>query len=397
MFSPRQTLSVLIGLMALFLLNATASAGDYFKREVMIGDEPREYYVYVPNALKGKKNRPAIIAFHGFKSDANGFRWLISPDKWADKHGFVMIYPNAVDKSWNAGKGMGRQNTTSDDDRFAAELPSLVVERHDVAVDRVYAMGFSNGAQVVAKMICHHSVQIAGAAMVGQSLNEDDCRPAYKVPVVIMHGMQDPAAPYKGGGKFKLNSHQQSLAFLKDWYEIKSDKKTTKSDKTFKCSEYKDNDKTAVVGCSMFNDGHQWPGSRDFLVKQLGTTNKSLSANDFIMSFFKRYKGVAPYMGDTVIAKKPPTKKTDKKKVVNKKTQKKVSSKQAEASKKAAKKPVTKKTVTKKDTSKKPTTKKEAPKQTTKKPVKKPVVIKSKGGKTPAKKPQDKTTKSAKK
>ena len=305
MHSPRQSLSVLIGLITLFLFSTTASAGDYFKREVMIGEEPREYYVYVPNSLKGKKNRPAIIAFHGFKSDANGFRWLISPDKWADKHGYVMIYPNAVNKSWNAGKGMGRQNTTTDDDRFAAELPSLIVERHDIAVDRVYAMGFSNGAQVVAKMICHHSVQIAGAAMVGQSLNEDDCRPAYKVPVVIMHGMQDPAAPYKGGGKFKLNSHQQSLAFLKDWYEIKADKKTIKSDKTFKCSEYKDNDKTAVVGCSMFNDGHQWPGSRDFLVKQLGTTNKSLSANDYIMSFFKRFKGVAPYMGDAIIAKKP--------------------------------------------------------------------------------------------
>ncbi|PWQ94039.1 alpha/beta hydrolase family esterase [Leucothrix pacifica] len=313
MISHRPLLSVILGLMAFFLLSTSATAGDYFKREIMIGEELREYYVYVPNSLKGKKNRPAIIAFHGFKSDAGGFRWLISPDKWADKHGFVMVYPNAIKKSWNAGKGMGRQNTTSDDDRFAAELPSLIVERHDVAVDRVYAMGFSNGAQVVAKMVCHHSVQIAGAAMVAQSLNEDDCRPAYKVPVVIMHGMQDPAAPYKGGGKFKLRSHQESLAFFKDWYEIKAEKKTVKSDKTFKCSEYKDNDKTAVVGCSMFNDGHQWPGSRDFLVKQLGTTNKSLSANDYIMSFFKRYKGIAPYMGDATPATKPKAKQVAKK------------------------------------------------------------------------------------
>ena len=336
----------------------------------MIGEEAREYYVYIPSALKGKKNRPAIIAFHGYKSDANGFRWLISPDKWADKHGFVMIYPNAVKKSWNAGKGMGRQNTTSDDDRFAAELPSLIVERHNIAVDRVYVMGFSNGAQVVAKMVCHHSVQIAGAAMVAQSMNEDNCRPAYKVPVVIMHGMQDPAAPYKGGGKFKLNSHQESLAFLKNWYEIKAEKKTLKSDKTFKCSEYKDNDRTAVIGCSMFSNGHQWPGSRDFLVKQLGTTNKTLLANDFIMSFFKRYKGVAPYMGDVKAAKaakKPDAKKAGKQQVSSKSKQK--------------------------ESAKKPTPKKVVKKET----AKKPVVIKDKTKSVQAAKPKQENSKSAKK
>ena len=304
----------------------SAAAGEFTKQEILIGNEEREYYVYIPTALKDKTNRPAIIAFHGYKSDAKGFRWLIQPDKWADKHGFVMIYPNAVKKSWNAGKGMGRQNTTSDDDRFAAELPTIIAERHDIDTQRIYAMGFSNGAQVAAKLLCHHSVQIAGVAMVGQSLNEDNCRPAYKVPVVIMHGMQDPAAPYKGGGKYQLKSHQQSIDFLRDWYEIKADKKQIKGDKTYKCSEYSEGKQsgTSVIGCSMFSNGHQWPGSRDFLVKQLGTTNKSLSANDFIMSFFKQYKGIAPYMGDLPAtanlakAKKPITKKpatkVDKKK-----------------------------------------------------------------------------------
>ena len=287
----------------LFLMLAAYShnttAGEFIKHEIMIGEEPREYYVYTPNSLKGKSKRPAIIAFHGYKSDAKGFRWLISPDKWADKHGYLMIYPNAVKKSWNAGKGMGRQNTTSDDGRFAAELPSLIAERHQADPQRIYAMGFSNGAQVVAKLLCHHSVQIAGAAMVAQSLNEDQCHPAYKVPTIIMHGMRDPAAPYKGGGKFKLTSHQQSLDYLRRWYEIKAEKKVLKSAKSYKCTEYQDNKKTSVIGCSFYNDGHQWPGSRDFLVKQLGTTNKQLSANDFIMQFFKRYQGIPPYMGDT--------------------------------------------------------------------------------------------------
>jgi polyhydroxybutyrate depolymerase len=301
------TPSFVAKLFSFFLLLCSfqsAVAGEFFKEEIMIGEEAREYYVYIPSQLKDKTNRPAIIAFHGFKSDAKGFRWLIQPDKWADKHGFVMIYPNAIKKSWNAGKGMGRQNKTTDDDRFAAELPSVVADRHDIDNQRIYAMGFSNGAQVVAKLLCHHSVQIAGAAMVAQSLNEDDCRPAYKVPVVIMHGMQDPAAPYKGGGKFKLASHTQSVEYLKDWYEIKGKKQQIKGDKTYKCSEYSEGKKasTSVIGCSLFNNGHQWPGSRDFLVKQLGTTNKNLSANDFIMSFFKRYKGVAPYMGKSKAA-----------------------------------------------------------------------------------------------
>jgi polyhydroxybutyrate depolymerase len=283
----------------------TVSAGQYVKKEAVIGEEIREYYVYTPDSLKGKTKRPAIIAFHGYKSDANGFRWLIAPDKWADKHGFVMIYPNAVNKSWNAGKGMGSQNKTTDDERFAAELPSLIIERHNIAANKIYTMGFSNGAQMAAKLICHQSVQIAGAAMVAQSLNEEYCHPAYKVPVVVMHGMADPAAPYKGGGKFKVRSHQQTVDFFRNWYEIKAEKKTVKGDSSFKCSEYKDGKaNTSVIGCSMFKDGHQWPGSQDFLVKQLGTTNKKLIANDFIMQFFKRFSGTPPYMGETVLAAK---------------------------------------------------------------------------------------------
>jgi len=295
--------SHLVRLLSLLVLIGSfqpVTAGEFFKQDVMIGQEAREYYVYIPNALKGQVDRPAIIAFHGYKSDAKGFRWLIQPDKWADKHGFVMIYPNAIKKSWNAGKGAGRQNTTSDDDRFAAELPTLIAERHEIDPQRIYAMGFSNGAQVAAKLLCHHSVQIAGVAMVAQSLNEDNCRPAYKVPVVIMHGMQDPASPYKGGGKFKLASHKDSLTYLQNWYEIKTAKRQIKGDKTYKCNEFSETKqaKTSIIGCSLYNDGHQWPGSRDFLVKQLGTTNKSLVANDFIMRFFKRFRGTAPYMGE---------------------------------------------------------------------------------------------------
>ena len=303
--SPNLFLSRFLCICIAFISFQSAFAGDFFKEDLMIGEEEREYFVYVPKNLKNKNNRPAIIAFHGYKSDAKGFRWLIKPDKWADKHGFVMIYPNAIKKSWNAGKGMGRQNTTSDDDRFAAELPSVISQRHDIDLQRIYAMGFSNGAQVAAKLLCHHSVQIAGVAMVAQSLNEDNCRPAYKVPVVIIHGMQDPAAPYKGGGKFKLASHKQSLEYLRSWYEIKSKKKPIKGDKTYICSEFSEGEKsrTSVVGCSMFKDGHQWPGARDFLTKQLGTTNKNLSANDFIMTFFKKFKGVAPYMGKAVTVK----------------------------------------------------------------------------------------------
>jgi hypothetical protein len=200
---------------------------------------------------------------------------------------------------------MGSQNKTTDDERFAAELPSLIIERHNIAANKIYTMGFSNGAQMAAKLICHQSVQIAGAAMVAQSLNEEYCHPAYKVPVVVMHGMADPAAPYKGGGKFKVRSHQQTVDFFRNWYEIKAEKKTVKGDSSFKCSEYKDGKaNTSVIGCSMFKDGHQWPGSQDFLVKQLGTTNKKLIANDFIMQFFKRFSGTPPYMGETVLAAK---------------------------------------------------------------------------------------------
>lgn len=265
----------------------------YYKQEVNINGIKRYYYIYIPASLDLKKKHPAVIAFHGFESDANGLRWLIEPDKYADKHGYIMIYPNAINKSWNAGKGFGTRNSKTDDVSFAAALPDVVTARHPIDKKRLYTMGFSNGAQMSALMLCKLSHKIAAGAMVAHTMNIKQCNPKHKTPVALIHGDKDTLAPYKGGGKHNLSSHKQSIEFFRKVNKTAWKPKKILDKKTVACfSDY--GYKTEVNHCTTKNAGHSWPGGKEFKTELFGKTNKELNANDYLFSFFNKYRNIAP-------------------------------------------------------------------------------------------------------
>ncbi len=267
------------------------SKAKYFKQSMTIAGVKREYYIYIPKSLKKGQKAPAVITFHGFESDANGMRWLIEPDKWAEQYGYIMIYPNAINKSWNAGKGFGTKNSKTDDLSFAAALPDVIIARHPVDKNRIYTMGFSNGAQMSALMYCKISSKISAAALVAHTMNIPKCNPKYKVPIAVIHGQKDTLAPYYGGGKHQLSSHKQTVEFLRKVNGTMWKPKTKFERKTVKCTEDLNyNKKSAVVACTAFNAGHSWPGGKEFKTELFGKTNKELNANKFLFDFFKRFK-----------------------------------------------------------------------------------------------------------
>lgn len=264
----------------------------YYKQEATINGVKRDYYVYLPSTWTSDKQHPAVIAFHGYESDANGMRWAIKPDKWAEKYGYVMIYPNALNKSWNAGKGFGSANKTSDDLSFAAALPDIVAARHNIDKHKIYAMGFSNGAQVVALMACNVPQKLAAAAIVAHTMNIDGCNPKIKLPMAFIHGAQDKQAPFKGGGKASLASHDDSVSFYLQVNEISSEASVIVDKETIRCKSWSDKgEKAEVRSCIGFDSGHSWPGGTEFMVELLGTVNKELNANDFLFEFFSQHSG----------------------------------------------------------------------------------------------------------
>ncbi len=265
--------------------------GSYKKYTMDVNGVAREYYVYLPADYQKGKKYPVVIAFHGYQSDANGFRWLIKPDKWANKNQYILVYPNAVNKSWNVGKGTGSANKNTDDVAFSRALYKEVLARHPVDSNRLYVMGFSNGAQMAALWVCQMAGKIAAAAMVAHTMNIPDCKPSHKTPIALLHGMQDKLAPYKGGGKHKVASHMESVEFFKKVNGTTDKKIHLQSSKTYKCESWVHGKKiTEVIDCKMYNNGHSWPGGVEFMVDVLGTTNKDFNATEFLFRMFSRYK-----------------------------------------------------------------------------------------------------------
>lgn len=303
-----QVFSILL----LALFSSVSNAEDkarYEKHVVKMDSGDREFYIYIPATLKKDQKAPAVLTFHGFQSDANGMRWLINSDKIADKYGFIMVYPNAVNKSWNVGRGSGTVPSKTDDISFASAMVDVVKARFPVDPERIYAMGFSNGAQMVSAMACRVSGKIAAGGMVAHTMNIEPCEPDHKTPIALIHGAKDPFAKFNGGGVGNIGSWKESVSFFRQIHELEGEGDVYFEKPTARCRNWLSKDgKPMVVGCVAFDGGHNWPGGVEFEVDTFGKTNKEMNATEQLFTFFSKHKG-KPQQRDKsskVVMKYPP-------------------------------------------------------------------------------------------
>lgn len=284
-----------VSLLLLSLFTTVVGAQEkarYEKHVVKMKTGDREFYVYIPSTIKKDQKAPAVITFHGFKSDANGMRWLINSDKIADKYGYIMVYPNALNKSWNVGRGSGTLPSNTDDISFASAMVDVIKARFPVDPERIYAMGFSNGAQMVAAMACRVSGKLAAGGMVAHTMNIQPCEPDHKMPIALIHGAKDPYAKFSGGGVGNIGSWQESVSFFRQIHELKGDGSILFEKPTARCRNWLSGDKKPMVlGCVAFDGGHNWPGGVDFEVEQFGKVNRDINATEVLFSFFSNHKG----------------------------------------------------------------------------------------------------------
>ena len=270
----------------------TLKKAKYYKQTVKVNGKEREYYVYLPKGINLKKKYPAVVTFHGFESDANGIKWLLQPEKKADAFKYVLIFPNALNKSWNVGKGLGSKNKSADDKAFLATLLNTIPARHPVNKNKIYTMGFSNGAQMAALAYCDFGQQIAATGIVAHSMNIKACSPKYKTPVAIFQGTEDKYVPFGGGGKYNIRSYKDSLNFFVNANNAKTHKDTVVNLKTVSCQRHQNSKKTTkVIGCTLKGTGHSWPGARAFKPEVFGKANTEINTTDFLFKFFQQYTG----------------------------------------------------------------------------------------------------------
>lgn len=164
-------------------------AGTYNRMLLTSDGQNREYIVYVPEAAAGKAEVPVLLVIHG--TNQNGQIFNDNVNLWnpkADEEGFIVVYPtalvhchydNGAERSvtkWADGN-LGETDVSkgalplcpgevlADDMLFFDELIEVMKADYVVDEKRFYASGFSNGAQMTARLAAQRSEVFAAVAV----------------------------------------------------------------------------------------------------------------------------------------------------------------------------------------------------------------------------------------
>jgi polyhydroxybutyrate depolymerase len=264
----------------------------------------RTYILHIPKILDKATPAPLVFVLHGGGGTGKGMNKLTGFNKISDIYGFILCYPDGIDKHWNDGREVNItyiNGVEVNDVKFLSLLIDTLLDKYNIDSSRIYSCGISNGGMMSFRLGCEINNKIAAIAPVAISMSErlyNSCSPGKTVPVMIIFGDDDPLVPFEGG----------SIKW--DRGEVVSVKKTVEfwvknnicNDTPLETEIDNEDDETSVKkfvfsGSSVRNEvvyfhvyggGHTWPGGWQYLPKLIvGRTSKEFNASEVIWKWFE--------------------------------------------------------------------------------------------------------------
>ena len=271
----------------------------------------RNYLLYTPASYNEKKPSPLIVVLHGGHGDAGKTADTTGFKPVADEEGFLVLYPEAVDKHWNDGRKTTASNT--DDVAFIGVLIDHVAKQRHIDIQRVYVTGLSNGGMMTQRLACESPQRFAAFASVIANLPvsmKAVCKPGQPVAIMLINGTDDPLMPYAGGEIKKgrriglggtVVSVRETVRFWADNNHCQGNGDTTnlpdkdpnddtRINKTHFTDCYSGSE---VVFYSIEGGGHTWPGSniKPRLRRISGNVSRDMNASEVVWDFFQQHPG----------------------------------------------------------------------------------------------------------
>lgn len=274
-------------------------------RSVSVEGVERQYLVHVPEKVPAGKLLPVVISLHGGGADANWQMTRTGLNATADKHGFLVVYPQGTlavvgkARTWNAGSCCGRaQRKNVDDVAFIRALIDDLKRHYQVDPTRIYATGMSNGAMMAYRLACELADRIAAISAVAGTLGIDHCVPSRPIGLLHFHGTADRYVPFGGGyglerssGSFRSVADTISVFVQHDDCAPEPDVLFTRSGVRYVRYPSCING-THVDLCVIEGGGHTWPGGTPYPAE--GETTEEISANEASWSFFESQRLPTP-------------------------------------------------------------------------------------------------------
>jgi polyhydroxybutyrate depolymerase len=167
----------------------------------------RAYRIHIPPSYRSTKHASLVLAFHGGGGRGQGAEKLSGLTEVSNRHGFIVVYPDGVGRTWNDGRGLQTfqaQREKVDDVSFTAALIDELAQRLSIDRGSVYATGISNGGHMVNRLGVELSEKIAAIAPVAATMAisiAESSRPEKPVAVIDFHGTKDEHNYWEGGGR----------------------------------------------------------------------------------------------------------------------------------------------------------------------------------------------------
>ena len=274
----------------------------------------RKFIVHLPKDHKIMHKMPLLVAMHGGAGTARGMIGLTKGrfNELADEHGFIVVYPQGLEKSWNDGRddpiSYAHENNI-DDIGFLSRVIQRVIQDYDADPEQVLVTGISNGGFMSIRVSRELPDKVKAVAPVCAQIpvvTKEHHINAPPINILVINGTDDPLVPFRGGEvtvlgrkRGKIISTDETVGVFNvrnrcsDIPDVVELKDIDEHDGTRVIREEYKNDETGhkVVLLKIVGGGHTWPGGWQYLnEKWVGKTSMDINACDEIWSFFKSLK-----------------------------------------------------------------------------------------------------------
>ena len=158
----------------------------------------RAYTLHTPPLLRRvpamTEGRPAMIVLHGVNDTPEHFESVAGFDRYADRDGNLVAFPEGLRESFNAGLCCGDAAAYGVDD--VGFLSAVVDDLRSRGAGRITVVGFSNGGMMAYRLACERPDVVDTVGVMSATLEIPHCDG--RITALHLHGQEDTAVPFTG-------------------------------------------------------------------------------------------------------------------------------------------------------------------------------------------------------